>query len=213
MIKISVITSSIRPKGLAITQSCLAKQTFKDFEWCCELGIPQKGHDLNQAYNRMIRRAKGELMVSLQDYIRIPDNGLELFWQAYKKNKDTFLTAPVGKTLDWTNVKWDWRTSEGAKMDWTMWECDWASAPLEALKKIGGFDEWLDGKTWSFDNVNVGLRAEMAGYKFGCLRGNKAIAYDHDRDFKHPFRDNFNPQFHNERLDQIRKGLKLDYLG
>lgn len=208
---ISVITPSIRPKGLAITQACLAKQSLKDFEWLTEISIPEKGHDLNASYNRMLRRAKGELVVSLQDYIRIPENGLELFWEAYQNNKDTFFTAPVGKTIDWVNVKWDWRTSNAGRMDWTMWEADWASAPLEALKKIGGFDEELD-KYWSFDNVNVGLRAEMAGYKFDCLHENKAVAYDHDKDFKHPFRQNYNPPFHNNRLDEIRRGLKFDYI-
>ena len=209
--KISVLTPTIRPKGLAIVQNSLAKQTFKDFEWLVEVGIPENGHNLNASYNKMLKRAKGELVVSLQDYIRIPDDGLDQFWDAYLKNPNVFYTAPVGKTLDWKNIKWDWRTSEGAKMDWTMWECDWASAPLKALQKIGGFDEVLD-KYWSFDNVNVGLRAEMAGYKFSCLRENKAIAYDHDKDFKHPFRQNYNPQFHNERLDEIRRGLTIDFL-
>jgi hypothetical protein len=49
--KISVISVSIRPKGLEITQKCLAKQIFQDFEWITELSVPEKGHDLNKAYN------------------------------------------------------------------------------------------------------------------------------------------------------------------
>jgi hypothetical protein len=69
--KISVLTPSIRPQGLAITQQCLTEQTFTDFEWLTEIGLPNRGHDLNSAYNRMLKRANGELVVSLQDYIKV----------------------------------------------------------------------------------------------------------------------------------------------
>lgn len=208
---ISVVTPSIRPKGLEIIQDCLKKQTLQDFEWLVELGLG-KEYDLNRAQNRMLRRAKGELIVFLQDFIQIPNNGLESFWNAYQSDKNTFFTAPVGKTLDYKDISWDWRTSPGASMDWTMWEIDWAAAPLKAIRQIGGFDEWLDGKTWTFDNVNVGCRADMAGFKFKNLMENKAIAYNHDAVMPHPFRSNWHPEHHNERLNFFRHGNKIDYL-
>lgn len=215
MPKISVLSPSIRPEGLAITQKCLSEQTFTDFEWLVEIGIPGNGHDLNKSYNRMLRRAKGELIVSLQDYIKILPTGLENFWKAYQENKRVFYTAPVGKTDDKTysakSNKWDWRAFTTEIMNWQKWEIDWGAAPLSALKEIGGFDETLDDY-WSFDNVNVGFRADMAGYKFGNLINNLALAYDHDAFIKHPFRERFNPEYHNERLDEFRHGLRLDYL-
>lgn len=211
--RISVITPSIRPKSLAINQGCLASQTLQDFEWLTEIGIPRQGYDLNRAYNRMLRRARGQLIVFYQDYIRIPKDGLEKFWAAYMQDAGTFFTSPVGKTMNWRNPKWDWRAHTEGKIDWMRWEVDWAAAPLAALKEIGGFDEWLDEHTWTFDNVNVGLRADMAGYAFGVLRDNPALAFDHDQVMKHPWREkNYHPEFHNQRLDEIRKGLKLDYL-
>lgn len=197
---ISVITPSIRPEGLKVVQDCLSKQTYQDFEWLVELGIPQRGCDLNQAFNRMLRRAKGELVVFYQDWIKIQDDGLERFWNAPRE----FITAPVGKTLDWVNVEWDWRKHPASVMTWHSWEIDWACAPLEHLKAIGGFDEELD-KGWSYDNVNVGLRADMAGYKFAVLKDNPAIAYDHNKVEPHPFLPQQDSHLHNERLDQIRR--------
>lgn len=212
--KISVITVSIRPKGLEITQKSLAEQTFKDFEWLQEVSIPEKGHDLNAAYNRALRRARGELVVSLQDYIKPNPQLLEKFWGAYEKDKRTFFTAPVGKTAneDFSGpFKWDWRAFEDAKVSWQHWEIDSGAAPLSALKEIGGFDEILDGH-WSTDNVNVGYRAYLAGYKFAHIFDNPSVAYDHDAFIPHPFRADFDPDFSNMRLHQFTAGERLEPL-
>lgn len=208
--QISVLSPSIRPEGLAYNQECLERQTFTDFEWIVEVGLRTK-HDLNAAYNRMLRRAKGELIVSYQDFIKIEDDGLQKFWDAYQKDPYTFFTAPVGQTLDWTNIEWDWRNHPQAQMNWQSWEIDWGAAPLECLKKIGGFDEEMDGH-WAGDNVNVGLRAQMMNYNFKLLPDNKAVAFSHNKHIKHPFNHTFNPSFMNERYDAIRRGEEIRYL-
>lgn len=213
MAKISVITPSIRPEGLKELQRCLKMQTFTDFEWLVEIGTGTK-HDLNESFNKMIKRAKGDLLVFYQDYIRIQPDGLEQFYKAYLRDQRTFFTAPVGKVSNDTyegEPKWDWRIHKEANMTWNMWEIDWGACPKEAMHVIGGFDEELD-KHWSSDNVNVGYRANMHGYKFACLSDNKAIAYDHDAFIKHPFRQNYNPSFNNNRLREFDMGLKIDYL-
>ena len=95
--KISVLTPSIRPAGLEILQKSLKNQSFKDFEWIQDIGLGDK-HDLNQAWNRMLKRAKGELIVFYQDYIKIEPDGLQKFWDAYQANPKTMFTAPVGKS-------------------------------------------------------------------------------------------------------------------
>lgn len=211
MCQISVLTPTIRgDKALQPVMESLKQQTFKDFEWLIEYG-DGKTHDLNAAFNKMLKRAYGELIVFYEDYTKIRPDGLQKFWDAYQNDKNTFFTAPVGKTLNWKKVDWDWRITPENKADWMSWEIDWGAAPLEALKKIGGFDEALD-KYWTFDNVNVGFRANLAGYKFKNLYDNPAIALDHDKLMSHPFRQNWNPDFHNERLDQFRHGLKINYL-
>lgn len=204
--KISIITPSIRPEGLVITQQCLKEQTFQDFEWLVELGTGNE-HDLNRAFNRCLRRAKGEIVVFLQDYIKIESDALAQIMANYKGK---FMTFPVGKTdkLDFSgNVKWDWRKVRKGEIPWNYWEIDFGACPLEDIKNIGGFDEALD-EFWSCDNVNVGCRADLAGYKFECL-DIPAIAYDHDAHIEHPFRKKYNPTFNNERMDEFRMGLKL----
>lgn len=200
-------------------QECLAKQTFKDFEWLVEVGVPETGHDLNAAFNRMLKRAKGELVVFYEDYTKILDDGLERFWKAHQEHPKTFFTAPLGKVRQWGDKPtWDWRSykQDNSQTDytdckWNTCEMDWGAAPLSALKEIGGFDEELD-KHWSCDNVNVGCRADLAGYKFKCVFTNPAIALDHDAFIKHPFRANFKPTFNNQRMEEFRRGKKINYL-
>ncbi len=218
--KISVVTPSIRPDGLNITQKCLAGQTFKEFEWLVEIGLKNE-HDLNKAFNKMLKRAKGELIVFLEDYTAVPPDYLQKWWDAYQKHPDTFMTAPLGKVsnLDYQPpANWDWRAWKHKEGDgdfipcnWDTWEIDNGAAPLKCLQNIGGFDEELD-KHWSCDNLNAGCRAELAGYKFLNYFGNPAIAYDHDAFMPHPFRANFKPIFNNMRMDEFRNGLKIDYL-
>lgn len=197
MPRISVITPTIRPEGLKIAREGLLKQTFKDFEWIVKINTTGEV-DFNKAMNEAIGQAKGELVVSLQDFISIPEDGLQKFWDAYQK-EDTFYTAPVGD---------DWR-KERTECNWQEWEIDWGCVSKKALYEIGGFDEELD-KYWGFDNVNVGLRADMAGYKFKCLKDNIAFGYEHERE--NEFIQKRNPDFHNERLDLIRRGLKINCL-
>lgn len=216
--KISVLTPSIRPLGLEIVRIGLLKQTFTDFEWIVEIGLGT--HDLNAAYNRMLRRAKGELVVSLQDYSLIRPDYLEKWWEAYLQNTDTFMTAPVGKVDDLnyaSQPRWDWRayrndeTKNIRPCEPETWEIDNAAAPLQALKEIGGFDEALDG-IWSSDNVNVACRAQLAGYKFACLFNNPVLAYDHDKFMEHPFRETFSGSLNTKRMAMFRGGMKIDFL-
>lgn len=211
---ISVLTPTIRPEGLHIVQKSLAEQTYQDFEWLVEVGIPERGHDLNQAYNRMLRRAEGKLIVSVQDWIKMPEDGLEKFYEAYKEDDSKFYTAPLGKTdsLQDIEIEWDWRNKQNdSEIMFKGWELDWAAAPKEAFYEIGGFDEKLD-HFWSCDNVNVAKRADLAGYEFELLQDNKAVALDHDKFYEHPFRKDFAPEFNKERMEKFEEGLTINNL-
>lgn len=217
--KISVITTSIRPLGLDIIRTGLLKQTFKSFEWLVELNSSGE-HDLGRAYNRALKRAQGELVVSLQDYALIRPDYLQKWWDAYQANPNSFMTAPVGKVddLNYSSTPvWDWRAhrnDENALIrpcEWNCWEIDNGAAPLATLKQIGGFDEALDG-TWSGDNVNVGCRAELAGFDFKCLFDNPVLVYDHDAHMPHPFRDTFDGTLNTKRMAMFKGGMTLSPL-
>lgn len=213
-VKISVCTPSIRPKGLVSVQQSLEAQTFDSFEWLVEIGIPGRAHDLNAAYNRMLRRAKGDLIVSLQDYTQAPPEYLSNFWEAAQNAPRTLFTAPVGKVddlNDFVAARWDWRAYEDAKPKWDCWEIDSACAPRSMFFEVGGFDEVLD-EWWSFDNVSVAKRADMLGYTFGNLFTNPIIVLDHDKKEPHPFRDRFRPLKVQMRMDSYAENPKLDYL-
>jgi len=210
--RISVLTPTIRgKKGLQRPKDSLDKQTFTDFEWLIEEHDPKDPPDFNQAMNRMLRKAQGELIVFLQDYIRIPEDGLQRFWSAYKIDSKAFFTAPVGQTSNDKEITWDWRKNRKEECNFMEWEIDWGAAPKAALFEIGGFDEMLD-KYWGFDNVNVGLRGVNAGYKVKCIYGNKAVALDHNNFIDHPYQKIRNPDFHNERLQDIHMGEFKSFL-
>lgn len=206
---ISVLTPSIRPKGLAIVQRSLREQTFTDFEFLVEIGLGLKP-DLNKALNKMLSRARGEIVVIWEDYIKVPSYALRYILEAYDGD---FVTYPVGKTLDWKNVKWDWRIDKSKEVEPRLWEMDFASAPLKAFFEVGGFDEDFD-RGWSCENVWLAERAAKLGYKFFCDVNIKALAYDHDKVMEHPFRMNKNTPFNSDLLSIKRSSgdIKLHYL-
>jgi GT2 family glycosyltransferase len=201
---ISVVTPTIRPEGLAHVARGLKEQTFKDFEWLVDVNYTGEV-DFNRAMNRLVRRSTGELIVSIQDYITVTPNTLQTLLEAHRA-RPAFYTAPVYK-----EGKADWRAKGVGERSWLEWEIDLGSAPRQALCDIGGFDEELD-QYWGFDNVNVGLRAHMAGYPIICINTVEGHAVDHDAQQEHPFRAKRNPDHHNARLDEIRRGLRLQYL-
>lgn len=217
--KISVITPTIRPEGLIPVYESLKQQTFQDFEWHTDFGFPSRGHDLNAAFNRMIKRSSGELIVFYEDFTKILPDGLERFWKAYQDNPDTLFTAPLGKVTnfgdkpawDWRAVKQDLSQTEYTNCRWNTCELDWGAIPKKILYDIGGFDEVLDN-WWSMDNVSVGMRADYKGYKFKCVFNNPAVAIDHDAIIQHPFRERWNPEQANLRMAEYFENPKLHYL-
>lgn len=210
---VSIITPSIRCKGLEITQQCLKNQTFTDFEWLVEVGLGNK-HDFNQAMNRMIKRANGDLIIILQDYIKVSDTFIEECYKVHNIHKSTLFTCPVGKVSneEYTgDPKWDWRNNPNSQMDWRMWEIDVGFCGKDVLYAVGGFDERLD-EYWSMDNVSVGMRAGILGYKFDVLRETKCIAFDHDAVIAHPFRKDYKPAIINMIMEEYKDNPKLNYL-
>ena len=86
MIKISVISPSIRPKGLEVVKESLSNQTFQDFEWLVEFGFGKK-MSYSKDVNKLLARAKGELIVSYQDYIKIQPTACRGFGMLTRRAK------------------------------------------------------------------------------------------------------------------------------
>lgn len=194
--RISVITPSIRPRGLEVTFNTLKDQTFTDFEWLPRLSIPGQKPDLCKQMNAALREAKGELVVFLQDFITIEDEGLQKMWDFYKANPTAAWTSPVGKVLklDADPIKWDWRyyvKSTEREVDYQRWEIDWGAAPLRLIHDAGNFDEEYDSG-FGWENVDLGARMAKIGTRFLVDTSNAAVAIDHDKLMHHPFKHKAN---------------------
>ena len=185
MPKISVLTPSIRGDMLRITQQCLERQTFTDFEWLVEIGLRNRGFTLPSDLNKMLRRAKGHRIVMLQDCIRIDNDALERI----SVLKNDLWTFPVGQVMRYGDEpEWDWRTTnDGALPGPHYWETDFACAPTEAFFDVGGYDEEFN-KGWSWDNVEIARRMYRAGYTGYCDSTTRGVALKHDSLEEHPFR-------------------------
>ena len=167
--------------------------------------------------NRMLKRAKGDIIVILQDWTEIPSTAIETIIGLHSMNDKVMFTYPLVKVDDLKDetaqVRTDWRWGCDQFVPFYQWESDFASAPLQAFKDIGGYDEEFD-KGWSWDNVNVAHRAKMAGYAFRCYPEIWGKAWDHDKFTVHPFRGkNENGELSKNKDIDIELGnWKLNYL-
>jgi len=196
MISVLYLTHNIG--GLDILEDNLKRQTHKDFEtividelyprkalkeWIYFKPKPKKGgnvRNLNSAYNEGIKLIKGELTVFLQDYIWIPDDGLEKLWEWYEIYGDdaAFATGGYGaEKPDWKEYRagclkpYQYTAQSVAndkngveKIDYRGYEINFASFPSGPLKEIE-FDEKWDA-FYGGDNNLLAKRAEERGMRF-----------------------------------------------
>ena len=218
MPQISILSPTIRGlQALRPIEQSLRDQTLQSFEWLIEIG-DGRTHSLNRDFNAMLRRARGELVVFVEDFLWFPQDGLQKFYDAYKASPRYFFTAPVpkaqsyndlGKQMRWCGqVVEEWRSARGGMIDWRHFEIDWGAAPLQALKDLGGFDEYMD-EAWSNDSSNLAFRAHLAGWLFWNLKDNPAMGLNHDAIWAHPFRHKHDPERADRRNTEFEKGLKL----
>lgn len=214
--KVSVITITIRNGWWNIMADNLSKQTYKNFEWVIvddhkedrskiaqkyakkynldiryirgdkTLGKYKRRYGLVRANNTGWKAAKGELTVWLQDFILIPERGIESLVDIYRHNKDA-LIAPTDiyyhcvdpdqkNTEDWFSGKTDILT----KVSWTNirnqhkgirttenpydFEMNWGAIPKKILDELNGWWEFFDNAL-GFDNAEIAYRAMYSGYK------------------------------------------------
>ena len=235
---VSVITVTSRPGSIDVTWDALRGQTWQDFEWvlCDELHdrrheevaafvddgrlrhVPAPRRDdglwtLNRSHNEALRHCRGELVVSLQDYIWVEPDGLERFWAAHRDaagrafvcgvTATYALPAPVDRLDGEVTIFAEPCTgapTELLRVDESRyrfppglsavtpfgWELNWAAAPLDALLDVGGFAEDHDRDFYSYDNVTVAVIADRLGYRFLVDRDAVCRALDHGGIFPKP---------------------------
>lgn len=224
--KVSVITITIRTGFWNIMANNLSKQTYKNFEWVIvddykddrseiarkyakEYGLDIKylrGDKVLKKYNRRYglvrannigwKQSSGELLVFLQDFILIPDNGIESLVDLYRHNDDALL-APVdqywhcktpnrenkedwwdGDTsvitgFSWRNVRVDYRGIRETDNPFDF-EMNYAAIPRKILDRLNGWWEFFDDGL-GFDNTEIADRALRLGYRILIDDTNEAV--------------------------------------
>lgn len=236
MPKISVICPTVRPEGLKLVEKALKRQTFRDFEFIVSspAKVKIKGFNIDQlltdppkkegdywaiykSYNKCIRHAKGELVVSWQDFTYASPDALQRFWDHYQAEPKTLVTGIGDKYTDDTFTVVSWKDPR-EKADKVFYDCrpseiEWnfCAVPKEAIYAVGGFDEVLD-KYSSLCGLDVLDRLNMiGGWKFKIDQTIKSYSLEHGRlpgweenlPFNGPYR---------ERLIEYSKNPILGYL-
>jgi len=218
---ISVITPSIRPEGLALVEKALKRQTFKDFEWIVDTSSEKNEGDywgIYKAYNRLLKKCKGELLVTVQDYTFFNPEGLEKFWFHFQQEPKTIVSGVGNKYSDDTWTVKTWQDPRERDDQGTFYQCfyndielNYSAWPKEAFYAVGGFDEYLD-KYSSLCGLDVLDRLNMiGGWDFKLDQTNKSYSLEHGR---LPGWDEFTPfnGAYDKRRQTYVANPKLSYL-
>lgn len=196
---ISVICVTKRIGWSPIMRDDVFRQTFKNFDvivadenYCIncdernfygpfDMFQPRPKRDidvwnLNKAYNDCLDRARGELLVFLQDFIWIPDNGLQKFWEMYQKHPNA-LIAGVGhkaeRGLEGISERDLRMDGSGERVKYTEWELNWAACPKKIMPRFNEeMDRWYGG-----ENQYVAKKAMHLGAECLIDRTNVCIGY------------------------------------
>jgi len=187
---ISVITPSIRPEGLKLVEKALKRQTHTDYEWLVDTSGEKNEGDywgVYKAYNRLIKKAKGKLIVSWQDWTSADPTALEKFWFHHETEPKTIVGAVGNKYTNDTFTAITWKdpreldTGAYITCPWMSIELNLASFPTEAFYAVGGFDEYLD-KYSSLCGIDVLDRLNnLGGYEFKLDQTIKSYSLEHGR--------------------------------
>jgi len=202
---VSVVTPSVRLLGLKIVKESLERQSFQDFEWLVASREKPKENciwvkdsfqggfwTLNRSYNSLFKKAKGDIIISYQDWIWVPPDAIGKFVDAIK-NTNGGIISGVGDQYE--------RLNEFGKPEVKIWsdprkhlkngsfyevypsdiEWNWAAFLKEYIFEIGGMDENLDFLGFGGDQLQVGERWDALGYKSYLDQSNESYTLRHDR--------------------------------
>lgn len=270
--KVSVVYATARPGGLDILQACMRAQTHTDLEVIIVDELTERRKmvqsgtflgntsppfiaidpppkkpgthwNLSASLNTGCRVASGDLIVLLQDYIWVPEEGIERFVnRMYQEGQMNIITGvghqytlpskidnPLGLYSVWNAWpgepcgEYTFIDPRHAKTGFSLtipveWEANWSCFPKQAWLDVGGFDEDFDAG-WGYDNVNFAERCQLAGYHIWLDTYNEVLCYDHIRLFEEGKHRNSSPNnqalWHRKYRGMAKGGepWKLNYAG
>ncbi len=232
MVKISVISPTCREGSLDMVKKCLSRQSFQDWEWIVVSPFPYhfanhwvpdppkpEGYTyaLNRSWNAGIKKAKGELFVSIVDLLWFPPNVLDDLWAHYVFDKQSCVGAighqyerlenekPEG--LVWT----DPRVKEEPfyQVPPNDFELCLASLPLEGIRGVGGFEEEFD-RYAALSEKELCERMAKLGYTFWIDQTLEYRALSHPRltkDWDEKYQQGI--VYFNQCLREVQSGKRL----
>ena len=235
MIKISVVTPSVRSNLLPIVEKCLKRQTFKDCEWLIvgpvkEANIkepPKKEGDyyaLNKAWNKAYHNAKGDLIVSIVDGLWFPPDTLAKLWSHYEANERACVSC-IGhqyqgvengkpERMVWQDPRIHGDERSFYEVKHPEMELCVASFPKQAVVDVGGVDEEFD-KYAALSEKEMMARMYKAGYTLWLDKTIEYRAIQHPRlseDWDEHFQKGV--EYYNKCMTEIAEGkrLRLTYI-
>jgi glycosyltransferase involved in cell wall biosynthesis len=230
---VSIVTPTIRQGWWNLMAYNLSKQTYKNFEWIIvddykedrssvaaeyakkyDIAIKyvrgkerkiKRTYGLCNANNTGLQEAKGDLMVIIQDFIIIPEDGIEQLVDIYRRNPNA-LIAPTDhmyypdRKPDITKEDWfDGATEVRGELVWQNirnqylgmresnnpyeFEQNYCAIPIKVAKALGGWWEFYD-EGLGFDNTSIAYRALQSGYKLIVDDTNVCYGIDHWKPLK-----------------------------
>lgn len=226
--KMTVYTPTVRKGWWNIMAENLSKQTYKNFEWLIvddskedrsqmakeyarkyKLDIryihgkkrtKKRTYGLVNANNTALQEAKGEVLIFLQDFILIPQDGVEQFVFLHKKHPNALIASCdmyVAPKIKPDITKEDWFSgntdvigsfirqnirirNEGIRFSNLPFdfEQNYGGIPVKIAKELGGWYEFMD-EGLGFDNTDIALRALTKGYTILVDETNVAVCIDH----------------------------------
>ena len=206
----------------------LRRQTFQDFEWViitedrytykpffiyedlkvrhCFAPPKVSVSNLNASLNAGLRHCQGDYVIFYQDFIELDQDCFQKLYDLASRDQRTFVTTCTPNADGTDDTRYT-----GADIPRPcypeQWEANVSIAPMKVLKELGGFDEDYD-HGWSWDNVNLAERADMLNCNFIIDESNrpKLLFHVKEPDLNPTMR--MNGDFHNARMEEIRRGLR-----
>ena len=197
----SINRQTVKPdKWVIVPETSLSMYRYE--EWIEIVGAPKKkrASNLNASLNEGLRHITSDYVIFYQDFIDLrPDCFEKLLNLATPNTFVTTCTPNYGGSDDGRYLGVD-RPRPCQPQEW---EANVAIAPMEVIRKLGGFDERLDDG-WSWDNVLLAEKAYMLGCKFIIDESNRPKLLPHELTSKKKLE--LNGQRCVDILNRIRSG-------